>query len=271
MMSDVHLGCIEGSPAEVDLITSVCQSVGSLSADIPDTLGARDWLRINNQRDKNACCGNAADKALEFNRWLSLGRQTRPEDLSARFSYVAALQWANTLHRGDQGVSIEAGVMASRDIGAVLEEAWPYWQDGERFDTELPRHLVERAGQHRVRSVSRVTTGREVIEALGNGVGACVFGMYWTTAMSAYRGGLITSMRGGQSLGGHAVCACDYDLRTNSVWIANSHGEQWGDRGWFNVSVPVFDQLLQQPFGAFIVSDLQGFPPRKWNWRGFMV
>jgi hypothetical protein len=271
MMSEYHLGCLEGSPAEVDLITSVCQSVGSLSADIPDTLGARDWLRINNQRDKNACCGNAADKALEFNRWLSLGRQTRPEDLSARFSYVAALQWANTLHRGDQGVSIEAGVMASRDIGAVLEEAWPYWQDGERFDTELPRHLVERAGQHRVRSVSRVTTGREVIEALGNGVGACVFGMYWTTGMSSYRGGLLAGVPGGPRLGGHAVCACDYDLRRNTIWVANSHGEQWGDRGWFEVTVPIFDQLLQQPFGAFIVSDLQGFPPRKWNWRGLMV
>lgn len=270
-MADVYLGCLEGSSHEIGLITSVCQSVGNLSPDIPETLGARDWLRINDQRNRNSCCGNAVDKALEWCRWVNLGYQTRPEDLSARFSYVAALDWAQTLRNGDNGVSIEAGVMASRDTGAILEEAWPYWQDGERFDTELPRQLIERAGQHRVRSVSRVTTGREVIEALGNGVGACVFGMMWTQGMSDYRGGVLAGVPGGPRLGGHAVCACDYDLRRNTIWVANSHGDRWGDRGWFEVAVPTFDQLLQQPFGAFIVSDLQGFPARAWNWRGFMV
>ena len=270
-MNDYHLGCLEGSSAEIGLITSVCQSVGALSDDIPETLKARDWLRINNQGNRNSCCGNAVDKALEWSRWAGLDYRDKPEDLSARFSYLAALEWAHTLSRGDQGVSIEAGVMAARDVGTVHETDFPYWHDGERFDTDIPQAIISKAGLHRVRSVARVTSADEVVKALGNGVGACVFGMYWTTEMASYSGGLIDDVPGGRNLGGHAVCCADYDRRTRSVWIANSHGEDWGERGWFNVSLDAFDAILQQPFGAFIVSGVMGFTPRKYRFAGFMA
>jgi len=248
----------------------VCSAPPIVAGDIPETLNARRWLRVNDQGPRNSCCGNAVDKALELSRLFDLAFQSHPEDLSARWSYLAALDWAQTLQRGDNGVSIEAGVMASRDVGAVLESEYPYWRRGELFETELPLNLLTRAKLHRVQSVARATTGEEVIQRLGAGIGATVFGMYWTAQMAAYRGGVIDRISGNRAAG-HAVCAVDYELSKGIIWVANSHGERWGDRGWFAVTVDTMTQLLSQPFGAYTVSGVQGFKPRKFNWQGFMA
>ena len=270
-MSDHGLGCLEASSAEIGLVDSVCSAPPIVAGDIPETLNARRWLRVNDQGLRNSCCGNAVDKALEWSRWAGLGYGDHPEDLSARWSYLAALDWAQTLQRGDNGVSIEAGVMASRDVGAVLESEYPYWRQGELFERELPLHLLTRAKLHRVQSVARATTGEEVIQRLGAGIGATVFGMYWTTEMGGYTGGIINRVPGGRNMGGHAVCAVDYDTRRGIIWVANSHGERWGDGGWFAVTVDTMTQLLSQPFGAYTVSGVQGFAPRTFNWKGFMA
>jgi hypothetical protein len=270
-MSEHGLGCLEASPDEIGLVDSVCFAPPNVAGDIPETLNARRWLRVINQGPRNACSGCALQQALEESRLFDLAFQSHPEDLSARFSYVAALDWAQTLHRGDNGVSIEAVVMASRDTGSVLESEYPYWRQGELFDSELPQHLLGRAAQHRVQSVARANTGEEVIQRLGAGIGATVFGMYWTTEMGGYTGGIIDRVPGGRSLGGHAVCAVDYERRRDIIWVANSHGERWGDGGWFAVTTDVMTQLLSQPFGAYTVSGVQGFKPRTFNWKGFMA
>jgi hypothetical protein len=270
-MSEYRLGCLEASPAQLGLVDRVCSAPPIVAGDIPETLNARRWLRIMNQGLRNACSGCALQQALEESRLFDLAFQSHPEDLSARFSYVAALEWAQTLHRGDNGVSIEAVVMASRDTGSVLESECPYWRDGEPFERELPLNLLTRAKLHRVQSVARATTGEEVIQRLGAGIGATVFGMFWTTEMGAYTGGIIERVPGGRSLGGHAVCAVDYQKSDGIIWVANSHGERWGDGGWFAVTVDTMTQLLSQPFGAYTVSGVQGFAPRTFKWKGFMA
>jgi C1A family cysteine protease len=269
-MSEHGLGCLEASSAEIGLVDSVCSAPPVYDGDIPETLNARRWLRVNDQGLRNSCCGNAVDKALELSRLFDSAFQSHPEDLSARWSYLAALDWAQALQRGDNGVSIEAGVMASRDIGALLESEYPYWRQGEPFERELPLHLLTRAKLHRVQSVARATTGKEVIQRLGAGIGATVFGMYWTAQMAAYRGGVIDRISGNRSAG-HAVCAVDYQKSDGIIWVANSHGQGWGDHGWFAVTTDVMTQLLSQPFGAYTVSGVQGFKPRTFNWKGFMA
>jgi len=270
-MSEFGLGCLEPSSAELDRVAFVCSAPPIVTGDIPETLNARRWLRVNDQGPRNSCCGNAVDKALELSRLFDLAFQSHPEDLSARWSYLAALEWAQTLYRGDNGVSIEAGVMASRDVGAVLESQFPYWRQGEAFDRELPLDILRLAKLHRVQSVARATTGEEVISRLGAGIGATVFGMHWTTEMGGYTGGIIDRVPGGRSLGGHAVCAVDYDRRRGIIWVANSHGERWGDGGWFAVTVDTMTALLSQPFGAYTISGVMGFKPRTFNWKGFMA
>jgi hypothetical protein len=266
----IGLGCLEATHSESLAIDTVCSSPRIEQREIPPTLGSRKWLSVNNQGPYNSCCGNAVDKALEWSRWAGMDYRDRPEDLSARFSYLAGQDWAGVIGRGDNGLSIEAGVMAAADIGAVLEDDCPYWQEGERIDGSIGAWR-SKAGLHRVRSVSRVVSVDEVVQALGQGIAATVFGMGWKSGHANYRGGVLTRDPGGMRLGGHAVCAVDYQQGGEVIEIQNSHGEGFGDGGRMLVSAEYFAQLLAEPFGAFLVSGVLGFFPRRYRFQGFMA
>lgn len=270
-MSEFGLGCLEPSISDTAAINTVCVASPIVAnAKIPNTLGVKKWLTIKDQGRRNSCGGCAMDYAAETLRLMATKFRSRADNLSARWSYCAAIDWGQTWHRGDNGVSIEAVVMAARDYGTVLEEDCPYWADNEPFDRQLP-DLRGKASQHRVESVARVTTGEEVIQGLGQGIGPTVFGMHWTQGMFSYSGGVIDRDPWGQNAGGHAVCACDYDQSRGLIYVVNSHGVKWGNQGWFEVTVDQMTRLLQQPFGAYIVSDLQGFKPHAYNFSDWMT
>ena len=268
-MSEYHLGCLAGTDSEAVAVDSVCVSAPLVSERIPDEVNLRQWLSVNNQRNRNSCCGNAVDKALEW--WLALEWRSKPEDLSARWSYLAALEWAQTLRTGDNGVSIEAGVMAAHDLGTVPESVCPYWRDNERFDAILPPGLRERAASHRVASAARVHSVEEVIQSLGQRRAATVFGMRWKAGHANYRGGVLTGDPGGQSMGGHAVCFVGYRDGGEILEIQNSHGEGWGDQGRMLVTHQYAQHLINEPFGAFRVSGVPGFRKAAYDFRGLMV
>ena len=88
------LGCLEATHSEAAAIDSVCMSTRPflVAESIPPEVNLRPFLSVNNQRNRNSCCGNAVDKALEW--WLALEWRSKPEDLSARWSYLAALEFS---------------------------------------------------------------------------------------------------------------------------------------------------------------------------------
>lgn len=269
MEMSLKLGCLEASHFETAAVDSVCMAAPLSTEDIPSEVNLRRWLSVNNQRARNSCCGNAVDKALEW--WLSLEWRSKPEDLSARWSYLAALEWAGNLARGDWGVSIEAGVMAGHEIGAVLEKECPYWQDGERFDAILPPGLRERAASHRVASVARVHSVEEVIQSLGQRRAATVFGMAWHSGHANYQGGILRGNPGGFKMGGHAVCFVGYRDGGDILEVQNSHGEGWGDQGRMLVTHQYAQHLINEPFGAFRVSGVSGFRKAAYTFEDFMT
>jgi hypothetical protein len=160
--------------------------------------------------------------------------------------------------------------MAAHEIGAVLEADCPYWDNAERIDSSIEEWRAK-AGLHRVRSVSRIASVDDVVQALGQGIGATVFGMRWRTGHGNYQGGVLTRDPGGMAVGGHAVCAVDYQRGGEVIEIQNSHGKGFGDGGRMLVSAEYFQQLLTEPFGAFVVSGVIGFNARTWRWKGFMA
>jgi hypothetical protein len=266
----IGLGCLEATHSESLAIDTVCAAPVIERKTIPPTLGSRKWLTVNDQGDFNSCCGNATDKALEWSRWAGLDYRDEPENLSARFAYLAALAWAGNLGKGDNGVSIEAGVMAAHEIGAVLETDCPYWRDGSGIDSSISP-WESKAGLHKVRSVAKVSSVDEVVQALGQGIAATVFGIYWTSGLANNRGEVLSRDPGGFRLGGHAVCAVDYQRGGELIEIANSHGADYGDCGRLVVTAEYFQTLLSHPFGAFLVSGVQGFTPRPYRFQGFMA
>jgi len=269
-MPDLGLGCLPAQPHERLAVASLavtCAPVGDTP--IPATLGARDWLVVNNQGPFNSCCGNATDKALEWDAYVG-SRQA--VNLSARMSYLAAQQWAPIRNGRDQGVSIEAGAMGAREIGTCLESDFPYWGPGERFDASLPAKVLQGSNPYKVGAVAECRTAREIIQRLGTGQGATILGIYWTTGLAEYDGRKpITLPLGGRNLGGHALCACDYEVQGGRkfVRIWNSHGADWGDHGTMLVAADLVDNWLQaMPFGAYTVTGLQGFAKRPFQFQG---
>jgi len=265
----IGLGCHEGTIHEKFAVDSVCSHSPLASEPIPDEVNLRGLLSVNNQGSRNSCCGNAVDKALEWG--LALEHRGKPPDLSARFSYLAALDWAQTLRRGDHGVSIEAGVMASHEIGTVEERECPYWQEGERFDAILPPGLRERAVNHRSASVARVFSVEEVIQSLGQRRAATVFGMAWYSGHASYQGGILRQNPGGFRMGGHAVCFVGYRDGGNVLEIQNSHGAGWGDGGRMLVTHQYAQQLINEPYGAFRVSGVSGFRRAAYDFSDWMT
>ena len=269
MMSEYHLGCLEGTYSESSAVDSVCMSAPLVSEQIPDEVNLRHLLPVNDQGPWQSCCGNAADMLLQW--YLALEHGAAPPNLSARFSYIAALEWAGNLRHGDNGVSIEAGIMAAHEIGTVLEEACPYWQPGERFDSILPPDLRVLAAQHRLQSVARVFSTEEVIQSLAQRRGATMFGMNWKTGHANYRGGVLTGDPGGQSMGGHAVCFVGYRRGGEILEFQNSHGRKWGDDGRMLVDYKYAQRLLNEPYGAFRGSGVPGFRKAAYDFRGLMA
>jgi hypothetical protein len=221
-------------------------------------------LSINNQGQRNSCCGNAADKALEWDAWVE--SRTRI-NLSARFSYLAGRQWSGINNGPDVGLSIEAGAMGAHEFGTVPEESFPYWKDYDRFDPHLPPEIVKLAAMHCAGAVARAHTAEEIVERLGTGQGATIFGITWTSGLASYRGGQpIGWDPGGRTLGGHALCFCDYETIDGKLFLRvwNSHGNQWGDRGTMLVAANLVNAWLnREPYGAYTVTDLSGFKKRK--------
>ena len=108
--------------------------------DLPDAVDPGDTLTINDQGRRNSCCGNAIDKALEWDHWLSHRRKV---NLSARWSYCAAKRIDGSDLSRDAGASIRGGCRGAAEIGCVEESAFPYWAANEPFSATLPHSLYE--------------------------------------------------------------------------------------------------------------------------------
>lgn len=269
-MPDFGLGCLPAQPHErqaVASVATVCAPVGDTP--IPPTLGAREWLTINDQGQRNSCCGNATDKALEWDAWVGSRQRV---NLSARMSYLVAQEAGRCRDGRDLGVSIEAGAMGAREFGTCLESDFPYWRNGERFDARLPDGVLRGSNPYKVGAIAEAHNAREIIQRLGTGQGATILGINWTSPLAAYNGSRpITDPMHGRILGGHAIAACDYEVigGRQFVRIWNSHSEQWGDRGTMLVAADVLDMWLDgSPYGAYTVTGLQGFAKRPFQFEG---
>ena len=269
-MSEYGLGCLPAQPHEklaVASVATVCAPTGDTP--IPPTLNAREWLTINNQGPFNSCCGNATDKALEWDAYVGSRQRV---SLSARMSYLVAQEAGRCRDGRDLGVSIEAGAMGAREFGTCLESDFPYWRQGQRFDASLPDGVLRGSNPYKIGAVAECHNAREIIQRLGTGQGATILGIYWTTGLAGYDGRKpITIPLGGRNLGGHAICACDHEIQGGRqfVRIWNSHGSDWGQNGTMLVAADLVDNwLAAMPFGAYTVTGLQGFQKRPFQFEG---
>lgn len=237
-------------------------SAGALPEDVPDEIDHRSWDRTENQGNMGSCTGHAAADCAETCNWIATGGEVI--QISRMFCYLMG-QKESGLFGSDQGASISGSVSSLNRNGAPLEERFPY---PLRYVTNIPSIAVEEARQHLVRSVSPLRSYEDVFAFLALGIGAVEIGIDWTVGLANNTSGVIELNNcGGRSYGGHALCINGYSRRIDSdgqkyLWLHNSHGEGWGNKGWAEVSPAVIQRWIGTGSEFIGVSDMEAYERR---------
>jgi len=199
--------------------------------------------RMENQLQIGSCTGNSATSALE----IVLGIQ-KDKQLSRLMCYYNARlledpEWTKV----DQGAYIRFAIKSLFKFGVCDEKTWPYLQ---RKVNTSPGKTAYKRGEEFLPlyatdfEYARVTSRLEVMQCIAQNI-PVVFGFMVTEAFErlSKTGVLELPQQGEDYLGGHAVAAVGYDTRPERpfIWVRNSWGSRWGDKGYFRMSIDWFD------------------------------
>ena len=186
------------------------------------------------------------------------------------FSYLTG-QKVDGLLGVDRGSTISGGIEAAKKYGICLERTFPY---PSRYATSIPTAATSEALNWRLRSHAVCQGYTDCWRFLSAQLGGITIGIEWN---ESWQQPVIDSIEEGG--GGHAMLLAGWSARKvvsgrNYLWLLNSHGVQYAQRGWAEVAPSVIDRLPRMKFrdgsprciliGA---SDLSGFDqPRTVDW-----
>lgn len=192
---------------------------------------------IEDQGDLGSCTGHAATAMLEIN--LQYNTSFYPE-YSRLMAYYLGRQIDGTV-RTDAGAQIRSVIKGLVKYGVCREQLWPYIES--KFRTKPPK-LAYTDADALVTAITeakmqyyRVTSLAELKAALSEGYtvtfGFMVPETIWD--ITKRRNTLSFPKSNVKVEGGHAVVAVGYEDGRQFVWVRNSWGEDWGDRGMFRM------------------------------------
>jgi C1A family cysteine protease len=195
---------------------------------------------IEDQGNLGSCTGNASTSMLEI--------KLKTSDLSRLMAYYngRVIDGTTLVDDGAQIRSVIKGLMQS---GVSLEKTWPY--DITKFAqkptpkafTEAKTLVVDKIAKRKL-SYQRVLTLNDLLNVLATG-NTVTFGFMVPQSFEALpaSGVLALPKKNEPILGGHAVVAVGYDLRTQFVWVRNSWGSAWALDGYFSDSRRLVDDM----------------------------
>ena len=222
----------------------------------------RDTIKIENQGGIGACQGHALSSIVEWCYMLQLN------DIDGvQLSRAAAYYETQRLDRirGDRGSTISGGVKLSRTWGVPEEALWPY---RARYDNDRPSNwdaVTESAHRYKIANAVKVTDYEQARVFLGSGVGGISLGIRW----SRNYGAVIDRAHKGK--GGHAVALISLADRKDKddnpyLWLVNSWGTRWGNRGWAEVSPAAVRAWLRDSFTTAVgLTELPNVQPRDFD------
>ena len=235
-------------------------------AGAPDEIDCRGWLNIENQGSANSCAGHMLSSVLEYCNWVDT--KGGVVQLSRMFAYLNGQKHAG-LYGSDQGCTIGGVCEGAKADGICQEETFPY---PGRYDSDIPKAAYDEAKEHKLRSYTMLTNYDDVFAYLAAGLGAVCCGVPWLESLSE-AGGVIDGLHG-RMYGWHAVPLIGYSKRLSDagnhyVWMANSHGRQWGSGGWAEVAPIVVETWGFNGCVMLGCSDLEEYGDgRPLSWKG---
>lgn len=202
---------------------------------IPDRLDLREhgFPAILNQGDIGSCTAHALSNAHLYSQLHQPGG--KGELISRLFLYYKERESDGDVS-ADNGSSIRTGINVLANIGAPYEADYPY--DVTKFADKPDDSLLDKAKAHIVASYERIEQNEVAIKsALSVNERPIPFGIeifsYFESDSAARNGVMHVPTSDEQYLGGHAVLLVGYDDSTRTYTVANSWGEDWGDKGFF--------------------------------------
>jgi hypothetical protein len=229
----------------------------------PQTCDPRAVVMLLCQFAMGSCTGHAMSHLGQWLNWL----KTRQQVLISRMWCYLRAQHHSGFEGSDQGASIAGAVEAARQDGLPREETFPY-PNPVHYSTAIPPVAFTEARDHLLRSSSVLKSYADAQLWLGNGLGGIDIGIDWVQGLANFRGETIELQHlSGYTLGGHSLALIALSTRVdehgrNYVWLANSHGPQWGQGGWAEVAPAVIEHWIQSGAAFIGVSDMEQYAPR---------
>ena len=230
----------------------------------PDEIDVRSIIQLWNQLNMGSCSGHSGAHLSAYLNWIGSGGDS-VQRFSRMWCYLRAQQ-ASGYFGSDQGATITGLVKALMEHGVCLESSFPY---PNQYNTAIPASATDSAAAHKILGHSTLRSYAQVFSWLSNKFGGVSIGIPWTAGIAQCTGVAELSARGGQNYGGHALAYMGYSKRKdragrNYLWLANSHGPSYGNRGWVEVAPDLVEYYCQQRTCETIgIMTLQTFDPDK--------
>lgn len=228
----------------------------------------RDTIKIEHQGGMGACQGHALSSIVEWCYMLQTG-DVDGVQLSRAAAYFETQRLDRI--RGDRGSTISGGVKLARTWGVPDESLWRY---PSRYDADRPDNwdaVTASAHTHKIANAVKVTDYEQARAFLGSNVGGISIGVRW----SRQYGAVIDRAHKGK--GGHAVALISLSKRKDKdglpyLWLLNSWGTRWGNRGWAEVSPAALRSWLRDSFTTAVgLTEMPNIQPRDFDletWAG---
>ena len=226
-------------------------------------------LRVHNQGSQGSCRGHSGTAGLET--CLIIAGGDHQLQLSSQYFYIQTQRLDGI--QGDRGSTIQNGIKLMRERGCCPEEFWPYPQP-VNYQTAPPGRTLQEchdaATPFRIRKHYDLREYEAARAFLASNQGPIDTGIIWTESMASAHSPTIESY-GGREIGGHAALGACLSRRLDSsrrpyIWILNSWGDNWAQRGWKECSPAAWNQFSRDRRNVLIgISDMENPTPRPWD------
>ena len=188
---------------------------------------------IVNQESIGSCGANSSSSIFLFEE---MREGLQDVSLKSRLFIYYYTRYLMRTVKKDSGVDNRSLMKALSKYGACDESLWPY--DISKFKIKPPKACINSALDHQVKEYTAINqTLPDLKSCIAQGH-PFLLGFYVPESFESEemaKTGILKMPVRGKIIGGHDVYAIAYDDDKQSFLIGNSWGEDWGQKGYFEM------------------------------------